>query len=285
MASTLISVTDIDYISGSHASTGQRASCQCSSTVTAQAQALDCYQPLDPTKLTPDDHITFGPRRSSDDEIFIEDLGGLNSKPLSGFLYYYQPPRAPPLAGEIRFRLTPSNDPGSFASGTDFTTKSGATPWSIPLLAIAGTKKNIAIHPGVAFPYALNFCKHIAQTRIQKITTFQYGSVMCNVPFLGSVVCCFEPSTLKEHSGTRVAVIRVLRSLKSDPIRPNPSYTGPPLSPQLCPQEGQLLMTPYRRKLQPWAGHVDAKSTPKRVNRTAALAVLFDNALVYGSTA
>ncbi|RPD53242.1 hypothetical protein L227DRAFT_404327 [Lentinus tigrinus ALCF2SS1-6] len=71
MASTLISVTDIDYISGSHASTGQRASCQCSSTVTAQAQALDCYQPLDPTKLTPDDHITFGPRRSSDDEIFI----------------------------------------------------------------------------------------------------------------------------------------------------------------------------------------------------------------------
>ncbi|RPD53243.1 hypothetical protein L227DRAFT_403899 [Lentinus tigrinus ALCF2SS1-6] len=127
--------------------------------------------------------------------------------------------------------------------------------------------------------------KHIAQTRIQKITTFQYGSVMCNVPFLGSVVCCFEPSTLKEHSGTRVAVIRVLRSLKSDPIRPNPSYTGPPLSPQLCPQEGQLLMTPYRRKLQPWAGHVDAKSTPKRVNRTAALAVLFDNALVYGSTA
>lgn len=36
-----------------------------------------------------------------------------------GFLYYFLPPFAPPLAGQVRFRVTPSQDPSSFSSGYD----------------------------------------------------------------------------------------------------------------------------------------------------------------------
>ncbi len=66
------------------------------------------------------------------------DLDHLQSK-IGGFLYYHQPPRAPPLAGELRFRLTASRDPASFSSGVDMTNKR-EVPWCIPLPAIAGNQ-------------------------------------------------------------------------------------------------------------------------------------------------
>ena len=53
----------------------------------------------------------------------------------SGFLYYHQPQDAPLLAGELRFRLTPSNLPQSFSRGKDCLTPDGAV-WKIPLLAL-----------------------------------------------------------------------------------------------------------------------------------------------------
>ncbi|KIM71680.1 hypothetical protein PILCRDRAFT_820866 [Piloderma croceum F 1598] len=57
-----------------------------------------------------------------------------------GFLYYCQPnPGAPLVAGQIRFRLTPGNDPASFIQGSDLLMPNGL-PWSIPLLMIAGEK-------------------------------------------------------------------------------------------------------------------------------------------------
>ena len=64
---------------------------------------------------------------------------GHSSDPLGGFLYYHQPPRAPPLAGVLRFRLTASNDPATFASGFDLITRRGV-PWYIPLPSIASRK-------------------------------------------------------------------------------------------------------------------------------------------------
>ena len=64
---------------------------------------------------------------------------GHSADTLGGFLYYHQPPRAPPLAGMLRFRLTASNDPATFASGVDILTRRGI-PWYIPLPSIASRK-------------------------------------------------------------------------------------------------------------------------------------------------
>jgi hypothetical protein len=53
-----------------------------------------------------------------------------------GFLYYHPPnPGAPLVAGQVRFRLTPGNDPASFIHGSDLQMPNGL-PWGIPLLAI-----------------------------------------------------------------------------------------------------------------------------------------------------
>ena len=50
-----------------------------------------------------------------------------------GFLYLHRPPDwVPPLAYEIRFRVTNNSDPSSFASGHDL--RWAGLPWGIPLL-------------------------------------------------------------------------------------------------------------------------------------------------------
>ncbi|RDX41107.1 hypothetical protein OH76DRAFT_1365156, partial [Lentinus brumalis] len=127
----------------------------------------------------------------------------------------------------------------------------------------------------------------IAYTTLQHIASFQTRrngeAPQLYTPFSGTVLCCFEPSSLPEHSGKRVALIRVLRALAWDPIRPNPSYNGPPVPPELCPQEGQLLMTRRFWKSQAWARDVD-KHSSKLENRAKALGTLFDNAREYGSS-
>jgi hypothetical protein len=51
-----------------------------------------------------------------------------------GFLYYHTPPKAPPLVGEVRFRL--ASDLAKFHDGEDLLTENKA-PWSIPLYALA----------------------------------------------------------------------------------------------------------------------------------------------------
>ena len=51
-----------------------------------------------------------------------------------GFLYYHTPPKAPPLVGEIRFRL--ANNLAKFNDGEDLLNPNKA-PWSIPLYALA----------------------------------------------------------------------------------------------------------------------------------------------------
>ena len=51
-----------------------------------------------------------------------------------GFLYYYTPPKAPPLAGEVRFRL--ASGPDRFHDGEDLLS-TDKIPWSISLFAMA----------------------------------------------------------------------------------------------------------------------------------------------------
>ena len=54
----------------------------------------------------------------------------------NAFLYYTAPSERPRIAGELRLRITSSDDPASFASGTDLLRIDGQ-PWSRPLLAIS----------------------------------------------------------------------------------------------------------------------------------------------------
>ncbi|RDX47816.1 hypothetical protein OH76DRAFT_1484494 [Lentinus brumalis] len=260
-----------------------------------------------------------------------QDTLRLHNK-IGGFLYYHQPPHAPPLAGELRFRITTAQAPATFLGGSDLMTKCGV-PWCIPLPVIAGNETyapirrllvavdrtvplevmNVArqhsrVVPAVivagtrcvhAFgqPFDLSFLRHntavafvgknrIEHTRLHKMTYFQTGSSgprsQLHFPFSGTVMCCFEPSPLPEHSGKRVAVVRVLRSLEWDSVRRNPSYDGPQVPPELYPREGQLLMTMQYRRPRPWSFDVD-KHSSKRGNAAAPLGVLFENATEYGS--
>ena len=54
---------------------------------------------------------------------------------LGGFLYYHHM-GIPPLAGELRFRVTNSENPYSFALGIDYTPTGQSLPWSLPLLTL-----------------------------------------------------------------------------------------------------------------------------------------------------
>jgi hypothetical protein len=55
-----------------------------------------------------------------------------------GFLYYITPPGLPPTAGEIRFRITPTNSPASFHLGTDLLSPYGM-PWRIQIFSRANS--------------------------------------------------------------------------------------------------------------------------------------------------
>ena len=52
-----------------------------------------------------------------------------------GFLYYSTSPEKPRIAGELRFRVTSSNDPASFESGSDLVRMDGQL-WSRPLYSL-----------------------------------------------------------------------------------------------------------------------------------------------------
>ena len=48
------------------------------------------------------------------------------------FLYYYMSPKKPRISGQLRLRVTSSDDPASFESGSDLLRTDGQ-PWSRPL--------------------------------------------------------------------------------------------------------------------------------------------------------
>jgi hypothetical protein len=59
-----------------------------------------------------------------------------------GFLYFAPGPLHAPLAGEVRFRITPGADPANFAEGRDLLLPNGLMPWAIPLVvAFSGSKR------------------------------------------------------------------------------------------------------------------------------------------------
>jgi hypothetical protein len=102
---------------------------------------------------------------------FITTFYGQNPFPegTQGFLYYRLPKDgAPPTASELRFRVTPTNDPASFAQGSDLLHPNGL-PWGIPLLAMVANLgavpakkyqpiKALLIDTGLVTPDFLDMC-------------------------------------------------------------------------------------------------------------------------------
>jgi hypothetical protein len=56
----------------------------------------------------------------------------------NAFLYYAVSPEKPRIAGELRLRVTSSDDPASFESGSDLLRRDGR-PWSRPLYTLTKT--------------------------------------------------------------------------------------------------------------------------------------------------
>ena len=146
---------------------------------------------LDPVKLTPNDYVDF--RAKSWPRVnFVTQSNTLDSTSnlllpkgslqlsavalqdakfppnATGFLYYHRPPFCPPLAGEIRFRVTSSSDPAGFASGSDLLTALGL-PWKIPLLYMAVSKlyttmRALLLQDGLVTPQLLETASAAAKT-------------------------------------------------------------------------------------------------------------------------
>ncbi|KAG5640805.1 hypothetical protein DXG03_006959 [Asterophora parasitica] len=57
-----------------------------------------------------------------------------------GFLYLHCSPSLPPIAVQIRLRLTPEPNPSLFSTGADLLRDCGSIPWSIDLVRIAKVK-------------------------------------------------------------------------------------------------------------------------------------------------
>ncbi|OBZ70111.1 hypothetical protein A0H81_09836 [Grifola frondosa] len=97
------------------------------------------FHTLDPAKLDKDDYAYLELKSCilyDSGSALFSDPQGVVPPATSGFLYYRTPPpKAPPAAGEIRFRLTPDDDPASFNIGKDLLLPDD-TPWHIDLLCI-----------------------------------------------------------------------------------------------------------------------------------------------------
>jgi len=107
-------------------------------------------QTLDPSKLRPSDFVDMSGNRHTTtvytpDSNFIvpayypatkESKYRPFPRHTCGFFYYHSPSNLPPTAGELRFRITHTSDPTSFADGQDLQRRS-STPWGISLIRIA----------------------------------------------------------------------------------------------------------------------------------------------------
>ncbi|PIL27880.1 hypothetical protein GSI_10002 [Ganoderma sinense ZZ0214-1] len=346
-------------------------------TITTVPRSQRKIHTLDPSKLVKEDYVDFS-RKSCGTVGIILQPSWLANSPIPppprnaqfrgnpwgskrfpngthGFIYYHVPPYSSPLAGELRFRITSSCDPASFASGSDLLTER-SMPWRYPLYKIVcrpycsdfvalllqdalisqrtldlvtaavkplystSTSTHLALsenarHPGrlpstpvlsafgqefdFRYGVGLNFCgifasqDSIVSHHMRFISTFRVlteGKYVRYCPFEGSLVCSFERSTLPEHVGKRVVVIRVKRFIDSDPVRlaplPEQGDRRANLVEKLWPREGELLKTVgYHHRVQPWVGDVDKLWTGRTVGIAPwkALRVLFENEELYGS--
>ena len=108
---------------------------------------------LDPSRLAPSDFIDASLKTGLTFKSYnCKEVAWLCTEPIAtrfpagtrGFLYYHLPTDSmPSAAGEIRFRLTPGDNPQSFKLGNDFLQPNGL-PWRIPLLVMTKNGQNHA---------------------------------------------------------------------------------------------------------------------------------------------
>jgi hypothetical protein len=84
-----------------------------------------------------------------------------------GFLYYHSDPTLPPLAGQLRLRLTSSNDPASFKEGKDLI-RHDYRPWNRSLLCIVASKgleavKTQLLADGLVDPPLISQCERLVK--------------------------------------------------------------------------------------------------------------------------
>ncbi|KAF8867828.1 hypothetical protein BD779DRAFT_1685257 [Infundibulicybe gibba] len=89
-----------------------------------------------------------------------------------GFFYYYSPPGLPYFAGEVRFRITPSTDPASFATGVDLSTPH-RLPWRVPLWRLCSSSDLLPVRrflqdSGLVTPAMLQHCETMARKLVKK---------------------------------------------------------------------------------------------------------------------
>ncbi|KAJ7278239.1 hypothetical protein C8J57DRAFT_1126142 [Mycena rebaudengoi] len=210
-----------------------------------------------------------------------------------GFLYYYSDSKASPLAGSVRLRATTSNAPSSFPQGHDLLLPSGMPwQISLPQIATRRTYTHLRdqlLLEGMATEELLSRCRTVFATRdriIPEATVFslhhpflvdfqqqlwltivgptatslvridvfsERDSGQLMYPYAGSAVACFERSTLPEHAGNRVLLIRILKILV--PVTCTiPNHAGRVGR----PQEGEFIMVShYKRPRSPWSYDVD----------------------------
>ncbi|KAJ7605237.1 hypothetical protein DFH06DRAFT_1252986 [Mycena polygramma] len=99
-----------------------------------------------------------------------------------GFLYYHAPRYLPPMAGGVRFRVTPRGHPDSFPDGHDLL--HGALPWEISLPSIAaavGHKEVLReqlLNEGLVTQTDLDTCRALTPNKKRldyKLTLYSLG--------------------------------------------------------------------------------------------------------------
>jgi hypothetical protein len=99
---------------------------------------------LSPVRLTPADYMDLSGRVCIHGASFWKPGKHYLHFPdqTHGFFYYVPGPAHAPVAGEVRFRITPSAKRTGFKRGHDLLLPSSPMPWRVPLVSIIQSKRN-----------------------------------------------------------------------------------------------------------------------------------------------
>ncbi|KAJ3513801.1 hypothetical protein NLJ89_g2743 [Agrocybe chaxingu] len=221
----------------------------------------------------------------------LQDISGCQPFPpdTRGVLYYHLPrPKEPILSGQLRFRLC--QDPSAFQEGSDLLAANRGEPWSVSLYYLVKLKRmkpllNLILEEGLVarrvvgeveklptvrsdcpqlysidWPFVVDFSSNKISLGLINLSMFEhvtldriFRSGKDVSPYAGSAKVRFELSTLPEHEGTPVLVLRFLELL--EPIRhliPNAEQVAP------VPEAGSLFYKSSRGGLhhkglpKPW---------------------------------
>ncbi|KAJ6452162.1 hypothetical protein C8R47DRAFT_288910 [Mycena vitilis] len=218
----------------------------------------------------------------------------------AGFLYYHKHPRAAPMEGSIRLRVTRNNSPSSFSRGQDLCLPSGFS-WQtiLPQIAVHSDLTDIRIQllrENLVTPEQLSQCSRVfggstqaptyrTLVRIdqefqlgfsyrptltvagQKLHRLRFPFFQAQVdgrkifPWTGSANVRFEPSPLPGADGGRVLHLRIVKLLM--PVSSTVKGYRGRIS---RPEEGQLFtISRHNGPPEPWRCNVDHDTSPVAV--------------------